>query len=65
MLPQFNHLQETYALVTNKITSSQAQISPDSWTEAISEHETDSHLSSIHNLLFCFASNLITQLSHN
>lgn len=62
---QFNHLQEAYALVTNKNTSSQSHIRADSWTEAISEHETDSHLSSIHNLLFCFASNVITQLSHN
>lgn len=62
---QFNHLQKTYTLVTNKNISLQSQISPDSWTQAILEHETDSHLSSVHNLLFHFASNLIEQLWHN
>lgn len=61
---QFNHPQKAYAPVTNKNTRSRSQIRPDCWTRAISEHETDSHLSSVHNLLFCFASNLIKQLWH-
>lgn len=62
---QFNHLQKAYTFVTNKTTSLQSQISPDSWTQAGLEHKTDSHLTSVHNLLFHFASNLIKQLWHS
>lgn len=62
---QFNHLQIAYILVTNKNASFQAQITRDSWTQAILEHGADGHLSTVHNLLFHFASNLIKQFWHN